>query len=539
MRNDITGVSFVVDWNQICMESGIDLDKIFKVNIEFTKKKLHPLHLAALIPSLSMIVDLASSKNCKILAFDENLKLPSNYVKQGFLSSKKTLLRIENIELRKVFYSTNEGILLRRDSSSSSNSIHLRKVYTSRKMVIRNKPPTMPIRASTGGFPDPYNFQKSNRNEYQMTDLRDDLEENVKVNNVPISVTSMRRSCQMSQGNGSIFGDDNFPSQRESFKKELNAFPNILTRGTDMDVNRDKGHEQVVQGIKSRMIRIFSEFNNFFNDVYFSFNHKNLQDGERIKLPEQSISSIKLNFGNMWKKIKEIVLCLKILNGCIKTQLNFPKQSHTYKNLKKSVEYLVKMIKVMSSKLNLNENYYLLTKTVDCLKELINEIYKIPSLASKTNKFMVACAKYLFYENKSRRGDKKDRYLKEIPIGKKIIFISSGFCDILLQFKKTMEVPENRRMSEFFHLKNTYLPLSSNDELNQGYFSKNSLRADKKNEQNFENLRYSASSKIYKTFDIKASSSIPKFSPSFSIKPEGDTGDNVKGSEKYFRKAVK
>lgn len=394
IRNDIGAITFMVTWNNNCLESGVDFEKVFDLNFIYSNRNFHSLHLASMIPSLSMIIDLTSSKFSKVINLDWKLALPSKYIKQGFLSSKKAMVKAEIKQLNKIFTrDVNKEDDITITIPDSRNFLDFQKIYKTKKKYIRNRPPTIPIKASTGG--NEYGFGQLS------TPRLDDTEENVRINAIPMSIASIRKSCQVSQISK---GRDSF-GKRSHRGSEIGMVrgSSILSRGSEMDMPNNRVNDKLIEGIKKKMSQIFSEFNSFFNDIYFSFHHRNLKEGMKIDLNEILISKIRFNFKQLWIRVNQIITCLRILKGIIKTQLNFPKQSHTYKNLKKMVEYLVKMVKVMSSKLILRENNFLLSKSIEVLVTLVKEIYKIPTLSVKTNKFMIACTKYLYYANKGRR----------------------------------------------------------------------------------------------------------------------------------------
>lgn len=511
IRNDIMAVSFMVEWNQKCFDNGVDLDKVFDINYLFSFKEFNCLHLASMIPSLSMIVDLGSSKRMKALHLDYSLKLPSRYVKQGFLSSKKALIRAEIMALKSYFYCQEDYCHIPHEETSAI-SIPFKKMYMSKKKTIKTKPPTMPIRASTGGYLDVYEAAGNGTSEYGFLRTKTDVdfEENAKANQIPISVSSMRRSHRYSRGGASAYGEERISTSRDG-RMNMKYNPS-LSRGCNRELGNDKGHSQLIESIKKRMNAIFSDFNRHFNKVYFSFNHKNLAEGERCDLSDSLLGVIMKNFTKMWKDVNMIVTCLRILRASIKTQINFPKHSQSYKNLKKIVEYLVKMIKVMSSKLNLKKNYFLLKKTVDSLIYIITEIYKIPSLCNKTNKFMVACTKYLFYENKSRKSDLEKKGVKIVDPSKKPLSNFTDFCYLMIELQKVLEKGEERKMTTFHHLKNAYLPLETTPS-KSNLSSKNSkakittsIEISKKHFKRFSSHKANQSLQPNKKSEIKRSS---------------------------------
>jgi len=103
-RGDKTAIKYAYFWNEFVRQGNSCKElKIFDFNICDLNTLQAPIHIAAAVPSLCMIVDLSHEPLCNTFALDCKFKTPRELVPKQFLTSKKMIFRYERVRLVEYF----------------------------------------------------------------------------------------------------------------------------------------------------------------------------------------------------------------------------------------------------------------------------------------------------------------------------------------------------------------------------------------------------------------------------------------------------
>ena len=401
IKNQMDAISYAITWNYKMRRSKRYDKKFFDLNVEFSKLKLRPLHLASMIPSLSMLYDICEDPTTQILALDANLKLPSHHIKQGYLTSKKMMSRYENKLLKKKFFA-------RAIRTSVANELVGDEIN-----IVKNPPPSLRRHMSPGSMLEVISARTKRQlsvKELRLDDNNHDfasfnlkLEEGVSAANVPGSVTAR---------------DDGRPLKiispldhriRSTKTKTLGGIKNafrrnggMVTRNLHNNINQDnlssKSMEKFLELLNSQMSTYIGDFNRIFNNIFYALNSKKISKANS-KLEKPTVVFDTYKFKELWKLTTLITNSLRIYQAAVKTNVNFPNGSNKYRSVKLVIDYYLKLINLIKRKGSTELSCsFVFRSCVDNYTMLAQEIKKIESLMGDVEKGTSKHLKALFFD---------------------------------------------------------------------------------------------------------------------------------------------